>query len=266
MIDYSLSIDAPDQSAFKVINGKYIACGDALQVYYLDDTLIPYLKGDGNGKYNSITIYHIPIETGAEEYYKNLCELIKYIIYYQQNDIVNDGLFILNRNDQFDTLARKAVNACQKKITKRDYELFPIESKACFKKDLSELCFTVSDPNDTNQSYFANEITKESVKVNDDPEPEGVDCINEEPYKSDDFYYEPVPGHENGVPKDQLDPLYPTSVLIQYQRTWMKETYTVHIRGMYSTMMGSITNCVYQGSLSITITRKVPYDKYLVVK
>jgi hypothetical protein len=220
------------------------------------------LKTDYKGKFNGITIAHIPVETGVKQYYQDLSALIKYIIFYEQNNIVYDNLFILNANSEYHNAAIKAVNENQRKITKNDYALFPIADKCCFNKDITQMHFVISSTSNVNQSYFAQEPSKSVTEVYTSM-PINVDCSRKEPYASDPYYYELDPDYQSE--SDGSSSSTGAESNFRYRKVDEHEVTTFKIVGHYAQPMGSFMAAVANGGGTLTIERTVPKDKYNIL-
>ena len=185
--------------------------------------------------------------------------LIKHIIFYEQNNIVYDNLFIINANSEYHNAAVKAVTENQRKITKNDYALFPVVSNSCFNKDITQMHFVISSTSNPNQSYFAQEPSKSVTEVYTSM-PLNVDCTKEEPYASDPYYYE-------------LDPTYKSESTgsssgaskFRYRKVDEHEVTKFKIVGHYAQPMGSFMAAVANGGGTLTIERTIPKNKYNVL-
>ena len=98
---HDVEITTEPTDFFKVIDNRYILINDTLAVYQLDSRLLDLLKGELYGKVNGLNIIHIPIESGLAQYKQDAADLIKYIIYEQQNDIVFGNLFFINEYAEY---------------------------------------------------------------------------------------------------------------------------------------------------------------------
>lgn len=256
---YDLEISSSNHDLFLPINNRYILYKDSLFIFRLDEDILNTMKTTLKNKVNSIMLFHIPIESGIHKYYDDLCNLLKYIIFELKNDITKGNLFIINKDDQFDSMARKAVNDCQRKITSNGYELFPVEKNTCFHTDLSNLNFVASDPFDNNQSYYceAPSYSNNEEKIDMGI---GVDC-SKEPYKSDGTYYRKLPSTSSSG-SSHSGTGSSTLQLPHYERVWMHETYTFNMQGTYACLMGLFTTAVRKGDQSFSITRKMRYDEF----
>jgi hypothetical protein len=253
-----IKVTSTNDAMLHVIAGRYVLSGDTLIIFQLDSKVIELLKNDLYGKINGIVIIHIQTESSLSQFKQDLTDLLKYIIFYQQNDIVYDNFNVISRNERFNNATKEVVQANQHKITKNDYALFPVERKSCFCKDLTGYHFVLNDPNDNQQSYFG----KEAVLTTEREEimmPPGVDVTTTEPYMSDGTYYEKV------IPEggDSSDGGEGAAEIIQYKRVWIHETYTIEITGFRSSSMGIFTSAVSNSSDKLIITRKMRPDEYL---
>ena len=246
---------------FKVYEGRYMMVNDTLIVYQLDHRVIDLLDGELKGKVNGINVLHVPIESGVSDYKQNCAELIKYIIFHQQNDIVKNNLFFANEKIEFHNAAIEACNENQRKITKNSYALFPIVDKACFNTGLCGYNFTIAYKDDFNRSWFGDEAQYTHPRE-EELMPIGVNCLTEEPYKSDGCYYE-----ETEESKQQGEILTPEEYaeVIQFNRVWIHEKYVIPLKKYFSQSMGTFASGVCESTGSITIEHLVRPDEYMVI-
>ena len=256
---YDVNVSCTLTHIMKIINNKYAIVDDTLIVFQLSSEVLDMIKTDYKGKFNGITIAHIPVETGVKQYYQDLSALIKYIIFYEQNDIVYDNLFIINANSEYYNAAVKAVNDNQRKITKNDYALFPVANKCCFNKDITQMHFVISSTSNVNQSYFAEEPSKAVTEIYKSM-PLNVNCKTEEPYASDPYYYELDPTYESESSSSDGG-----ETNFRYRKVDEHEVTTFNIKGHYAQPMGSFMAAIANGGGTLTIERTVPKDKYNVV-
>ncbi len=272
---------------FKPTNDRYIVCNDTLIIYQMDERVIDLLEGDLNGKINGINVCNVVYEMGTKAYYEAITELIKYIIFKQQNDIVFGNLFFINEFSQFHQVAVQAVLENQRKITKNSYELFPVVDDNCFNVGLTQYHFCVGFPDDYHRSWFGEEASY-SMTVEEIMMPPGIDCTIEEPYCSDGTYYEKVEtegGEDGGGDRSLRSALNlqqfadgddeggdggeggegEEEEIIQYKRVWNIENYTIPLKRFYSQCMGLFNSAVQERTASISITHKVRPDEYRIV-
>lgn len=180
-----VTIEVEDSEQAKIYNDFSILVNDSLLVFQLDGKVKELMEGELNGQINGITIIHLPIEGGVKPYSEALTELINYIIYDQQNDIVNDQLFIINKEDPFHQETVKVIKENQKKITKNNYELFPKDDTSCIQADPASFHVTFQGENEHLYYYgeFELEVSDELIELSEGDE---VDL-------SGDTYYEYVP-------------------------------------------------------------------------
>ena len=266
--DVEVSTSAPD--FFKVIDDRYILCNDTLIVYQLDHRLIDLLEGELNGIVNGINVCHMTIESGVQQYYEDCKELINYVIFKQQNEIVMGNLFFINERSEYHQMAVKAVKECQRKITKNSYELFPVDTDACFNLGITAYHFTVGYKNDFHRCWFGEEASysmqEERIVIGPiDPE--------EEPYASDGKYYEPEPQEEGGDDSGggggdeggDGEGGGEEEAEIIYDEVWNHEYWTIPLKQFYSQSMGVFNSAVQQRTATITIHHKVRPDEYGLV-
>ena len=256
---YDVNVSCTLTDIMKIINNKYAIVDDTLIVFQLSSEVLDMIKTDYKGKFNGITIAHIPVETGVNQYYQDLSALIKHIIFYEQNNIVYDNLFIINANSEYHNAAVKAVTENQRKITKNDYALFPVVSKSCFNKDITQMHFVISSTSNPNQSYFAQEPSKSVTEVYTSM-PLNVDCTKEEPYASDPYYYELDPTY-----KSESSSSSSSVSNFRYRKVDEHEVTTFKIVGHYAQPMGSFMAAVANGGGTLIIKRTVPKNKYNVL-
>ena len=258
---------------FKPVQERYVVCNDTLIVYQLDSRVIDLLEGELNGKINGINVCNIVYEMGTDAYYEACCELIKYIIFKQQNDIVFGNLFFINEFPQMHQAAVKAVQENQRKITKNSYELFPVVEDNCFGVGMTQYHFAVGIKGDFHRSWFGNEA-EYNMTVEEIMMPPGIDCTTEEPYCSDGTYYEKVEteGGEDGGGGGSSDEGggegeggEGEEPLIQYKRVWNVETYAVPLKLFYAQCMGLFNSAVQERTASINILHKVRPDEYRII-
>lgn len=144
------------KDVFLAIDGRNIVMEDNLIIFQLDHRIIDLMKKDLHDRINSIIVLHLPIESGLAQYKNDLGELIDYIIYYQQNQIVYDGFGVFSRKPEFTTAAKEVIQQHQRHITKNDYELFPVPETSCFDMDPAQFHFVLSSKKVQDQSYFCN--------------------------------------------------------------------------------------------------------------
>lgn len=252
---HDVEVTANPSDFFQVIDGRYILCNDTLIVYQLDHRVIDLLKGDLYGKVNGLNIIHIPIESGLTQYSADIAELIKYIIFEQQNDIVLGNLFFINAKSEYHNKAMEAVEANARKITKNSFELFPKVEESCFNTAITDYHFTVGYKNDFHRSWFGEEAAyseeKEEILM-----PVGIDC-SKPPYSEDGCYYEKVKPEGGG----DSDSGSGSSQLIQYKKIWIHEYYTISLKRFYSQFMGQFTSAVNDMNGSIVIKHTVRPDE-----
>ena len=254
--DVTITTDPGD--FFKVYQNKYILVNDTLIIYQLDSRVISLLDGELKGKVNGINVLHIPIEGGVSAYKKSCAELIKYIIFQQQNEIVSNNLFFANENIKFHNAAIEACTENQRKITKTGYTLFPIVDKACFNTGLCGYNFTIGYKDDFNRSWFGDEAQYEAP-IEETLMPKGVNCLTQEPYKSDGWYYEETEESK------QLPPGPQHNLKIQFKRIWIHEKYTIPLKKYFSQTMGNFASGVCESTGSIIIEHLVRPDEYMKI-
>lgn len=259
---YDVSVSCTLTDIMKIINNKYAIVDDTLIIFQLSSEVLDMIKTDYKGKFNGITIVHIPVETGVKQYYQDLSDLIKYIIFYEQNNIVYDNLFIINANSEYHNAAVKAVNENQRKITKNDYSLFPVANKSCFNEDITQMHFVISSTSNPNQSYFAEEPSKSVTEIYESM-PLNVDCTKEEPYASDPYYYELDPTYKSESSSSTTGAGEESN--FRYRKVDEHEVTTFKIVGHYAQPMGSFMAAVANGGGTLTIERTVPKNKYNVL-
>ena len=99
--------------------GNNVLNKDFLIAFHLDGSILELLKGELHDKVNSLCIFELATESSLASFSKNLEELIKYIIYHNENiEIVNDKLWIVCANSNMYNKSIEIVKKCQKKITK----------------------------------------------------------------------------------------------------------------------------------------------------
>lgn len=126
-----VTIECPGDNNVKVIKNSFLLINDdSLVVFQLDDRLKSLLSGELKGKINGINIMNLTFENGIKPYAKYLEDLITYIIFKQQNEIVSDQLLIINKKKEFGDITQDIIKKTQKKITKNDGELFPTEKSS----------------------------------------------------------------------------------------------------------------------------------------
>ena len=273
--DVEVSTSAPD--FFKVIENRYILVNDTLLVYQLDERVIDLLDTTLKGQVNGINICQVPTEIGSQAYYDYASELIKYIIFQQQNEIVFSNLFFINEFSQFHQMAVKAVKDNQRKITKNSYTLFPKDDEACFNIGMTQYHFTCGYKDDYHRSWFGEEA---AYDMQVEYIPVGKIEPTEEPYVSDGRYYEPDPdameeeggddsgggggdseggddsgGGEGGEGGEE-------DTRIPYRIVWNHETYTIPLKAFYAQCMGVFTSAVQTRTATITVKHKVRPDEY----
>jgi hypothetical protein len=260
---HDVVVSATPSDFFKVYENRYVLCNDTLVVYQLDSRVIDLLSGELNGVVNGINVLHVPIECGLSAYKSACKQLIEYIIFHQQNNIVKHNLFFVNEKAEFNAVAQEACLESQKKITSNSYELFPQPDKACFNTGMTQYNFTVGYKDDFHRSWFGNEAAYEHP-IEIDEMPLGVDCINKEPYKSDGWYYELTPisaaAREAALTPAQIEQWKRTAM--QYQRVRVHETYTISLRKFFSQNMGTFASSVEEDTGSIVIEHYVRFDEY----
>ena len=79
---YDVNVSCTLTDIMKIINNKYAIVDDTLIVFQLSSEVLDMLRTDYKGKFNGITIAHLPVETGVNQYYQDLSALIKYIIFF----------------------------------------------------------------------------------------------------------------------------------------------------------------------------------------
>ena len=187
-----ITITSTDPELFKVYREKFIFLGSTLIAFQMDSDIVDVMKNELNEKVNGVNVIHLCPEIGMKEYYNSLCELIDYIIFEQQNNIVNNHFFIINKYEQYHELALDAVSKHQRKITKTQQLFPPMEDKgdiSCFfTQSWEDFTFTFTEHK--HQSHFG-EITT-TIELEHVPLPISVHPFLTEPYKSDDKYYDLV--------------------------------------------------------------------------
>ena len=134
--------------------GNNVLNKDFLIAFHLDGSILELLKGELHDKVNSLCIFELATESSLASFSKNLEELIKYIIYHNENiEIVNDKLWIVCANSAMYNKSIEIVKKCQKKITKNAGTIFPQPESSCFNSKLPGFNFCISVT--LNQSYFA---------------------------------------------------------------------------------------------------------------
>jgi hypothetical protein len=235
----------------------------------MDERVIDLLDGELNGQINGINVCNVVYEMGTKAYYEACCELIKYIIFKQQNDIVFGNLFFINEFGPMHQAAVKAVQENQRKITKNSYELFPVVDDNCFGIGMTQYHFAVGFKDDFHRSWFGEEASY-SMTVEEIMMPEGIDCTIEEPYCSDGTYYEKVEtedegggggGDDSGGEGGEGE----AEEVIQYKRVWNVENYTIPLKRFYAQCMGMFNSAVQEKTASISITHKVRPDEYRII-
>ena len=127
----NVTVQCPNHESIKVLKESFVLVdNDSLLAFELDDRLISLLKNELKGQINGINLMHLTFEKGIKPYTGYLEELINYIIFKQQNEIVSDQLFILNKKQEFGDITQEIIKKTQRKISKNDGELFPTEDTA----------------------------------------------------------------------------------------------------------------------------------------
>lgn len=286
---------------FQVLHDKYIMMGDAILVFQLDSDFKELMQGELNGKINSVTICHIPVESGIQQYYKDLSDLLDYIIHYQQNDIVFDHFYVVNKQKEFYDVALKAMKEQQKKITKNDFALFPKEKISCYNVDYTNLNFTFGDTEYQSKSYFCRNAAvtqyREEIWLTKEFNP-----LEDPTYSSDGTFYEIIPSEEQLAekPKDETTIMSEEEVpddLVQaqvekrppkksstgessgssssgdekpepeiwYRRVWQHEKTTIPFICQESCLIGTGVMGIESGNFDVTIERKLRPDEYLKI-
>lgn len=246
---HDITVSATPSDFFTVYENKFVVCADTVIVFQFDTPtpLINFL-GSYSGTIKGINVLHVPIECGYKKYKEACEELIKYVIFQRQDDIVFDNLCFMNEQAEFHKAAQEACEANQKKISKNSYELFPKSDKACFNTGIKGIHFTISFPDDYNRAWFGDRPIYENP----------IDKIPvSAPDPSDGTYYEldeEATMQNDGIP--------------QYNRLWVHEKYTLPMAKWYTQHMGSdssFTSAMQEASGQIVIEHLVRPDEYMVV-
>ena len=238
--------------------GNNVLNKDFLIAFHLDGSILELLKGELHDKVNSLCIFELATESSLASFSKNLEELIKYIIYHNENiEIVNDKLWIVCANSNMYNKSIEIVKKCQKKITKNAGKIFPQPESSCFNSKLPGFNFCISVT--LNQSYFA-EIGEPDIKENITFFPKEKE---EEIDFEDGWYYEEVwalPTTPGNKASDEMRP--DGKVLTGWNKIDTIETHTISMRGMYSQNMGNISTSIINDNQTLTITRTVNSQIY----
>ena len=297
--DVTVEVEDPEQ--VKVYKDSCILISDTLLVFQLDGRVKELMEGELNGQINGISIIHLPIEGGLKTYSENLVDLINYIIFDQQNGIVNDQLFVINKEDAFHNETIKIIQENQKKITKNNYELFPKEDTSCIQADPSTFHVTFPGGNE-HQYYFGEfelEVSDEIVeleegdeidisgdtyyeyiveKSSDDEEEESTTSEDDEEEKEPEAIKVEDPNdlvdEEDEEHKLVLSKLKEKAksqgsggsvANVKVQEHWKKETYTLALRGIFSQKIGSISSGIQNSENKIIVSRLVNPDYYNII-
>ena len=158
-------VECPNKDFIKICNNNMILINDdTLLVFQMNDEVKDFIERELKDKVNGISIIHILIEEGLNKYKSSLKNLIEYIIFEQQNNIVNDQLFIVNEDQNFHNAALDIINETKRKISKNNGEYFPTEESATL-GDLKTFHFSFAG-NDKLHSYYGEmKLDKETYYV-----------------------------------------------------------------------------------------------------
>ena len=186
MIQFNVS--TTNKNIMQVVNNKFLMLKDNIFAFTLDNDIEELLKGELKDKINGITIFHLSPELGVSNYEQTLGSLIDYIIYYQQNKIINNRFCIINFYNEFHNITGDIINQHQKRIsiTKEKFPVNTSTDKCYFKmSSLDDYNFTFSTSRF--QSYFAEfdvsyEYEKNPIDININP-------FTDSNYDTNEIYY-----------------------------------------------------------------------------
>lgn len=150
----NIIVECPAKDAIEVYRDNILLInGDSLLAFQLTDDIKDLMENELKDKINSISITHLLIEEGITVYKDRLRDLIDYIIFDQQNDIVLDQLFLVNLENAYHNAALEIIKEKQRKITKNGGQLFPTEASATTTPTLESYHFAFSN-SENGHSYY----------------------------------------------------------------------------------------------------------------
>ena len=209
MIKFNTTTTNPD--IIKIINDKSLLLKDTLISFSVDEDIINILKGELKNDINGIIAIHMCPELGLSNYEKNLGDLIDYIIFYQQNKIVNDRFNVINLYKEFNNITGNIIKKHQRKIssTKNIFPSISKEIQSYFLMDnLNDFSFTFSKSRV--QSYFAEfSVSYEYEKT---PIDASINPFSNSTYKTNGIYYNIISDYSNyKIEKDEYNIPLPVS-------------------------------------------------------
>lgn len=287
-----ISIECPENDFVKIYDGNICFFADeSILAVQFDSRLKDLLDGELKGKVNSITINHILIEAGITDYRKDLKDLINYIIFDQQNEIVDDRLFIINEDENFHNVALEVIAENQRKISKCNGNPFPTTEKSAVIGSLGRYKFAFANPNDEMYSYvgkavletdtyyvdleegddvsdeilYEYEATKESSEEESEESDESAESEKEEPEtvieEVDDIKL--ISDSKGKLTKQKI--LNKGYDSVEIREKWTREVYTIDCEKFAMKMMGHFRVSTVNENYPLVITKLVHPHYYKVI-
>ena len=278
----NIIVECPTKDVIEVYRDNILLInGDSLLAFQLTDNIKGLMENELKDKINSISITHLLIEEGIAVYKDRLRDLIDYIIFDQQNDIVLDQLFLVNLENAYHNAALEIIKEKQRKITKNGGQLFPTEASAATTPALESYHFAFSN-SENGHSYYG--------KMSLETDTYTVDLEVGDKLDSD-ICYEYEAEKENlsdtgavlstttivneitdmSLIDSGLGRFTPSKLKargyasVVVREKWSRDKYTLHCKEFQSKNMGSLFTTVSADEFDIIITKLVNPHYYNVI-
>lgn len=278
----NIIIECPTKDVIEVYRDNILLInGDSLLAFQLTDNIKGLMENELKDKINSISITNLLIEEGINVYKDRLRDLIDYIIFDQQNDIVLDQLFLVNLENAYHNAALEIIKEKQRKITKNGGQLFPTEASSTTTPALESYHFAFSNSENGHSYYGKMSLETDTYKVDLEvgDKLDSDTCYEYEAEKknlSDTGTVLSTTTIVNEITDmsliDSGSGTFTPSKLkargyasVVVREKWSRDKYTLHCKEFQSKNMGSLFTTVSADEFDIIITKLVNPHYYNVI-
>lgn len=278
----NIIVECPAKDVIEVYRDNILLInGDSLLAFQLTDNIKGLMENELKDKINSVSITHLLIEEGINVYKDRLRDLIDYIIFDQQNDIVLDQLFLVNLENAYHNAALEIIKEKQRKITKNGGQLFPTEASATTTPALESYHFAFSN-SENGHSYYGKmsletDIYKVDLEVGDkldsdicyeyEVEKENLSdmgtVLSTTTIVNEITDMSLIDSGSGRFTPNKLKARGYASVVVREK--WSRDKYTLHCKEFQSKNMGSLFTTVSADEFDIIITKLVNPHHYNVI-